>query len=80
MEVKRALPMRGSHWTCTGDFISYLDTGVLRRFASKEVFCSCGVHRANLEALKEEGEGEEGGGEVWDGADWNPWIAGGFNF
>ena len=54
--------MRGSHWTCTRDFISYLDTGVLRRCASKEVFCSCGVHRADLEALKEEGEGGGGGG------------------
>ena len=57
--------MRGSHWTCTRDFISYLDTGVLRRCASKEVFCSCGVHRADLEALKEEGEGGEVGGWRW---------------
>ena len=30
--------------------------------ATKEVFCSCGVHRADLEALKEEGEGGGGGG------------------
>ena len=69
--------MRGSHWTCIRDFISYLDTGVLRRCASKEEFCSCGVHRADLEALKVEEMGGKGG--RWgDGADWNPWIAGGW--